>query len=185
MKIKTKTKNTILATIVSVVAISLPSLILNKWIEGAFFYLCHWLIRPQFPKEYHHIIPATCRVITGTIFFFGVSLILPVSLSIISAIPINYLISWVGFTKKQADYYEVKYNRLYNKYCNEKEELLLKCRKAKLSKRDTEIAIKYFYEKQTPKDIWIWILENQEYESIEWDTVYFLIWKIGKKLKEN
>ena len=52
-KTKIKIKNTILAIIVSVVAIFVPSLILNKWVEGITFFVCHWFIREQFPKQYH------------------------------------------------------------------------------------------------------------------------------------
>lgn len=181
---KSKVKNKILAIITSIVAIFLPALIFNKWIEGVVFFFCHWFIREQFPKQYHHIIPAMCRLITSVVFFFGVSFVLPFGLSLFSAIPINYFIGWVGFTKKQADDYELKYERLKEKFCNEKEELLLKCRTAKLSQRDTEIAVMYFYEKKTPKDIWLWLCQHKVYEPIEWDSVKQLIWRTGKKISK-
>lgn len=182
---KTKIKNEILAIVVSIIAISIPSLLFNKWIEGIVFFFCHWFIREQFPKQYHHIVPAMCRLITSVVFFFGVSFVLPFGLSLFSAIPINYFIGWVGFTKKQADDYELKYERLKEKFCNEKEELLLKCRTAKLSQRDTEIAVMYFYEKKTPKDIWLWLCQHKVYEPIEWDCIYVLINRIGKKINKN
>ena len=181
---RTKTKNTILAIITSVVAIFVPALIFGKWIEAIFFFFCHWFIREQFEKQYHHIIPAICRLITSVVFFFGVSFVLPFEISLFSAIPICYIISWVGFTKKQADYYELECERLREKYCNEKEDLLVKCRKAKLGERDTEIAIKYYYEKKTPKEIWLWLCQHKTYEPIEWDCVYVLINRIGKKLEK-
>lgn len=181
---KSKVKNKILAIITSIVAIFLPALIFNKWIEGVVFFFCHWFIREQFSKQYHHIIPAMCRLITSVVFFFGVSFVLPFGLSLFSAIPINYFIGWVGFTKKKADDYELKYERLKEKFCNEKEELLLKCRNAKLSQRDTEIAVMYFYEKKTPKEIWLWICQHKVYEPIEWDSVHQLLWRIGKKLNK-
>jgi predicted membrane protein len=180
---KTKTKNLILAIITSVVAIFIPSLIFGKWVEGFVFFFCHWFIREQFSTQYHHIVPAMCRLITSIVFFFGVSFILPFGLSLFSAIPICYFISWIGYTKKQADYYERQCERLKEKYCNEKEDLLVKCRKAKLSERDTEIAVKYFYEKKTPKEIWLWICQHKIYEPIEWDCTYVLINRIGKKIQ--
>lgn len=179
-----KVKNKILAIITSIVAIFLPALIFNKWIEGVVFFFCHWFIREQFPKQYHHIVPAMCRLITSTVFFFGVSFVLPLGWSLFSAIPICYFISWVGFTKKQADDYEVQCERLKEKYCNEKENLLLKCRKANLSQRDTEIAVMYFYEKKTPKEIWLWLCQHKVYEPIEWDSVYVTLNRIGKKVEK-
>lgn len=182
---KSKRKNLILAIVVSIIAIFLPALILNKWIEGIVFYFCHWFIREQYPKQYHHILHAVCRLITGTILFFGVSFVLPFALSLLSAIPINYLIGWVGFTKKQADDFEVECNRLKEKYCNEKEELIQKCHKAHLCERDTEIAVMYYYEHKTPKEIWLWLCQQNVYEHIEWDSVKQLVWRIGKKIKKN
>lgn len=109
---KTKNKNTILAIIVSIVASVIPALIFGKWLEAIIFLVCHTLIRPQYPKQYHHIIPACCRIITAATFFFGICFILPLELSLLSAIPINYFISWVGFTKRTADDFEVKCDRL-------------------------------------------------------------------------
>ena len=182
---KIKIKNSVLAVVVSITAIFVPSLIFNKWIEGVVFFICHWLIREQFPKQYHRSTHAMCRVLTSTIFFFGVSFILPLCWSLFSAVPICYFISWVGLTKKQADYYELKYKLIIEKYCNDKEDLLVKCRNANLSQRDTEIAVKYFYEKQTPKEIWLWLCEHKVYEPIEWDSVYHLLWVINKKLNKN
>lgn len=183
LKTKIKIKNGILAVVVSIIAIFLPAFILNKWIEGVIFFICHWLIREQFPKQYHCTSHAMCRLITSVVFFFGVSFCLPLTLSLFSAIPICYFISWVGFTKKQADNYEIQCERLREKYCNEKEELIVKCRKANLSQRDTEIAIKYFYEHKTPKEIWFWLCQHKVYEPIEWDCVYVLLNRIGKKIQ--
>lgn len=159
---KTKTKNTILAVVVLITAIIVPSWIFNKWVEGIVFFICHCLIRQQFRKQYHHIIPAMCRMITGVVFFFGVSFVLPLPLSLISAIPINYLIGWVGFTKKQADDFEVKYNRLKEKLEKKKEfnvdtcteaELIERCRELRFSAENTELCIDLFIRKIKQSDI--------------------------------
>ena len=196
---RTKYKNLTLAIIVTVIAIAIPALLLNKWFEGLFFFVCHWMIREQFPKQYHHIVPAMCRTLTSIIFFFGVISILPFDISLLSAIPICYFISWIGFVKKNSDDLEVENYRSYetivelkqqvleldnklSKYDNPKQEIMDKCLKAKLSKRDTEIAIKYFYEHNTPQEIWLWLCQNKEYDTIDWDSVYKLLTRIGKKL---
>jgi predicted membrane protein len=153
---KSKTKNTILAIFTSVVAIFVPALIFGKWIEAIFFFFCHWLIREQFPKQYHHIVHAMCRLITSIVFFFGVSFILPFELSLFSAIPINYFIGWVGFTKKQCDDYEVKYERLkeeiekkseFNTDTCTKEQLIARCEELHFSKEKIELAIEFFINK--------------------------------------
>ena len=148
-----KRKNLILAVAVSVIAIFIPSFLFNKWIEGIVFFVCHWFVREQFSKQYHHIIPSMCRLITAITFFFGVSFILPITLSLLSAIPINYFIAWIGFTKNQADTFEVKYEKLKSQLEKDKQfdadnctrdELIERCRNLKLSANDTDLAVKLF-----------------------------------------
>lgn len=150
---KIKIKNSVLAVVVSITAIFIPSLIFNKWIEGVVFFICHWLIREQFPKQYHRSTHAMCRLITSIIFFFGVSFCLPLELSLFSAVPICYFISWVGFTKKQADYYELKYYRLKAEIekksefntdtCNE-EQLIARCKELGFRQDKIELAVEFF-----------------------------------------
>jgi hypothetical protein len=184
---RAKTKNTILAVIVSVIAIFVPALIFGKWIEAVVFFFCHWFIREQFPKQYHHIVPAMCRLITSVVFFFGVSFVLPLSLSLFSAIPINYFIGWVGFTKKQADYYEVKFERL-RKQLEEKsrfstdnctlEQLLERCREIGLSEENTNLAIELFIKKTKQSEI-------AELLCVEEHAVSTRKLRLKKKLNKN
>lgn len=159
---KIKIKNAILAVIVSVIAIFVPSLLFNKWIEGIAFFICHWLIREQFPKQYHCGTHATCRLITSVVFFFGVSFVLPTALSLFSAIPICYFISWVGFTKKQADDFELKYLRLKQELEQNKdfstdtcdiEQLIKRCKELHFSKEKTELAIEFFINKTKQREL--------------------------------
>ena len=110
--IRAKTKNTILIILTMILATVIPSYIFNKWAEGITFFFCHWFIREQFPKQYHHIVAAICRTITACTLFFGVSFTLPFELSLLSAIPICYFISWVGFIKKTSDDFEIKCEEL-------------------------------------------------------------------------
>lgn len=159
---KAKTKNLILAIAVSVIAIFIPSLLFSKWIEGIVFFFCHWLIREQFPKQYHHIIPAMCRLLTSVIFFFGVSFILPLGFSLMSAVPINYFIGWVGFTKKQADTFQTKCERLkaeieaknqFNTDTCTEAELIERCRELRMSEENISLAVDLFIRKVPHKQL--------------------------------
>ena len=134
----------------------------DKWIEGIVFFICHWLIREQFPRQYHHVIPSMCRLITAVTFFFGVSFILPFALSLLSAIPINYFIGWVGFTKKQSDTYQLKYEKLKAELEKDKEfdinnctreELINRCNELKFSAEDTDLAVKLFMREKKQVEI--------------------------------
>lgn len=156
LRTKIKIKNIILAIIISVVAIIIPSFLLDKWIEGVVFFICHWLIREQFPAQYHCTSHAMCRLVTSIIFFFGVCFVLPLSLSLFSAIPICYFISWIGFTKKQANNYEIKYNDLKAELNKKKDfntdtctegELIARCNELHLSEENINLAIEFFIKK--------------------------------------
>lgn len=159
---KIKVKNAILAVVVSTIAIFVPSLIFDKWVEGVVFFICHWLIREQFPKQYHRSTHAMCRLITSVVFFFGISFILPLALSLFSAVPICYFISWVGFTKKQADYFELKYYRLKEQLESKKEfnvdtcteeELIERCKELRLSNENILLAIEFFIKKTKQSEL--------------------------------
>lgn len=113
---KTKTKNLIYVNIVTIIALGIPAILLGKYIEAITFYFAHWFIREQFSRQYHHIVPAICRILTAAIMFFGLSFVLPLSWSLLSSIPICYFISWVGYVKKTSDVYQVKCNELSEKY---------------------------------------------------------------------
>lgn len=180
----TKTKNKILGILTAIIASIIPAVLFGKYIEAIFFLVCHTIIRPQYEMEYHHIIPAMCRTITCAVFFFGVSFVLPLSISLMSAIPINYFIGWIGCTKAERDYFERKCIEYQDKFCDEKQELLRKCRLAKLSERDTILAKMYLYEKKTPKDIWYWLCEQKKYDTLEWDSLYVILYRIAKKIEK-
>ena len=109
---KRKTKNLIIGLCVSFIASAIPAIIFQKYIEAIMFFFSHWFIREQFPKQYHHIVPAICRTITACVMFFGISFVLPVEWSLLSAIPICYFISWIGFLKKERDEFEIKCEEL-------------------------------------------------------------------------
>ena len=139
---KIRTKNKLLAIAVSVVAIFIPSFLFNKWIEGVVFFVCHWFIREQYPKQYHHIMPSMCRLISSIVFFFGISFVFPLALSLFSVIPINYFIGWIGFTKKEADYYEYKYYKLKSQLNEKKEFSTDTCTESELIERCKELNFK-------------------------------------------
>ena len=75
----------------------------RKPIEAVMFCISHIVIRVGFEKQYHYKHRnrargiAICLFITLTIIFFGVASCLPVEISLLSTIPICFLICWVGY----------------------------------------------------------------------------------------
>ena len=71
--------------------------VFNKYVEAIMFCVSHTIIRAIFNKQYHCGKTAICLFLTFTIAFFGIMYTLPVEVSLLSAIPICWFISWVGF----------------------------------------------------------------------------------------
>lgn len=77
--------------------------IFDKLIIAPFFYISHYVIRSKFESQYHckhnkrSVALLTCLWLSCTISFFAISIILPLSISLLSCIPICYFIGWVGY----------------------------------------------------------------------------------------
>lgn len=175
--------------------VAIISFIFDKWLEALLFLISFFSLRYKFPTTYHAKSIVYCMIITNSMFALSIILCPNHQTYIFGALVFAYLdsfILWFIQTKENlkqdkecAERLVAELTKRLKEYENPHGELLEKCRKAKLSKRDTEIAIKYFDEKQTPKDIWLWLCDSREYESIEWDSVYQLLWRIGKRINEN
>ena len=61
--------------------------------------------------------------------------------------------------------------------------LLERCAIAGINERNTKIAVMYYIERKTPKQIWKWLCENNE--NMEIDSVYILLNRINKKINKN
>ena len=65
----------------------------------------------------------------------------------------------------------------------EKDEFIKKCKKAGLNELKTEISCKFFLEKKTPQQVWLWLIENN-IKDYEWDYVRNLKCRLKKKLHD-
>jgi hypothetical protein len=169
--------------------------IFGKWFEAVSFLVAFFSLRYKFDTTYHSKSIVICMTCAISMFSLSIAICPPVYMYVLASIGFAYLDCWLLWfiqdrLEKKQDL-EVLSNlnlelerKLLNNNKDELEELTERCRKADLSKRDTEIAIMYFYNKHTPKEIWLYICENKEYESIEWDSVYKLLWRIGRKINK-
>lgn len=157
----------------------------DKYAEAVMFCVAHVVIRQHFEKQYHCRTTGLCLITTLTIAFFGIASILPVAISLLSTVPICWFISWVGYLAQDRMDALALNKKLKELYCDEKVAFLMKCRNARLSERDTELALMYFYEHKKPKEIWLWLCEQNRYEIIEWDSIYVVLNRIGKKINKN
>ena len=173
-------------------SVAIFALIFAKWVEAVLFLVAFFTLRYKHPTTFHAKSIITCMIITNVMFALSVVVCPYADTYIFGALVFAYLdtfILWYVQTKEilkaQKEYAEQVANELRVRLAeleNPTQEIIEKCRKAKLSRRDTEIAIKYFVEKNTPKEIWLWICESIEYDNIEWDSVYRILARISHKL---
>ena len=71
--------------------------VFDKWLVALMFCVSHVVTRFYFEKQYHCGTTFLCLVTTLTIAFFGIAYCLPLSISLLSALPVCFFISWVGY----------------------------------------------------------------------------------------
>ena len=169
------------------------SLIFGKWFEAVSFLVAFFSLRYKFETTFHSKSIVICMTCTISMFTLSTIVCPPVYMYVLASIGFAYLDCWLlWFIQDRIEKKEdIKFlkginaeleNKLALSQKDELEELKERCRNANLSKRDTDIAIMYFYNKYTPKEIWLFICEHKQYESISWDSVHQLLWRIGKKI---
>ena len=68
----------------------------DKWCQAIMFIIAHSVIRPRFDYQYHCNTTYKCTILTLSIALFGLYMIMPLNLSLLSTLPFTYLICWVG-----------------------------------------------------------------------------------------
>ena len=131
--------------------------IFDKWIEAIMFCVAHTCVRNAFDKQFHfRKIPyatAYCLSLTLAIIWFAIPTTLPLAVSLLSSIPIAFVICFIGFVVqdrldlkvevKRLDTYATELVRtLTHKdiYTMNEDELYKHCRNCGLDEEDCKIA---------------------------------------------
>lgn len=77
--------------------ISFYAWLFDKPIEAVMFCVSHIVIRRYFDKQYHCGKTALCLLVTLSIGFFGILTCLPITISLLSTIPVCFVICGVGY----------------------------------------------------------------------------------------
>lgn len=122
---------------------------------------------------YHCATILACMCLSTLICLFGTYISLPSTISLIS----NTVVG-VGFaivTWLVQDILNIK------KSINAKDELIAKCKAHGYNDLKTQLAIKFFIDKEKPREVWLWLCETQD-NPMEWDSLYNLKSKMKKDL---
>lgn len=101
IRLKTKLKQFIkyqfLTHIIVIGSILLCAWIFDRWIECFMFCIAHLCIRNAFDKQFHFNKTAYCISLTLAIVWFAIPITMPLATSLLSSIPIAFLICFFGF----------------------------------------------------------------------------------------
>ena len=97
LKIEKLFKETLWQYVIIIAILCLLGWLFDKPIETVMFCVAHIVIRKQFDKQYHCNTTAKCLSLTLTIALFGIAVCLPLSISLLSAIPLCFIIAAVGY----------------------------------------------------------------------------------------
>jgi hypothetical protein len=125
----------------------------ERWIEGIMLCVAHTCIRHNFNKQFHFNSTAYCLILTLSLIWFAIPITLPVGVSLLSSIPITFVICFIGFIAQDRVDALLEVKRL-NKYVDEllesiahkdiyamsEQELYEHCRNCGLSEEDCRIA---------------------------------------------
>lgn len=144
----------------------------DKLVETLLMMLGYFATRFVVPKIKHFDTTQKCISISTLTFIFGLAILcIPKQISLTWSAGIGTLIPLIMYAE----------SLLFDPVIDEKEKLIALCRLHNYNNIKTQIAIKFFYEKEKPKDVWIWLCEEMDYP-MEWDSVRQLKSKMKKEL---
>ena len=167
IRIKDFIKQQLWVYLIVFASIALCSWIFNKWIEGIMFCIAHTAIRTAFDKQFHFNTTAYCLTLTLAIIWFAIPITLPLAVSLLSSIPVAFLICFFGYlAQDRLD--KAKKIRELNKHNRElldkimhkdiftmsEEELYAHCRSRGLDETDCKIAYLMIIERLKGKELY-------------------------------
>lgn len=159
------------------------------------FYVPFWYIRINFAATYHSNNWNHCKMWTRIMLCVGVFVLwlLPIPYTLFNGLfvvfgccLVLYLVALESSEKKRLIKENEEMHRqiteLLAKEVSPKDRLLQLCEEKCVSERDTKVAVMYYIDRMKPKQIWLWLCENNQ--QMEYDSVYTLLNRLNKKLKK-
>ena len=123
------------------------------------------------PKIYHFNTTQKCISVSTMTFLFGLAILcIPDSVSVVWNIAVGVAIPIIMYIES-----------LLFEPQTEKDKLIEPCKKHNYNELKTQMAIKFFVDKEKPKDVWLWLCETQD-NPMEWDSVKRLKYRMKKQL---
>ena len=154
------------------VAILVFGWVFNKLLETVLMIIGYFSTRFAVPKIKHFDTTQKCISISTMTFVFGLAILcIPKEVSMIWNICVGTIIPLIMYAE----------SLLFDPVISEKDKIISLCKLHNYGELKTQIAVKFFVEKEKPKAVWLWLCETQKYP-MEWDSVKNLKYKMKKDL---
>ena len=146
--------------------------LLDKLIEGIFIIVGYFSTRFSVPKIKHFDTTQKCISATTMTFLFAVAILcIPKQISLVWSMCVGTVIPLIMYAE----------SLLFDIKLSDKEQLIKLCKEHNYNSLKTEMAVKFFIDKETPKSVWQWLCNIQE-NPPEWDSVKKAKWRMKKEL---
>lgn len=144
IKIKDFIKKELWQYLIVVTFLFMCGWLFDKYILAANLAIAHFFMRPKFDKQFHcrrnnrKIAITLCLILTCTLIFFSVAIVLPLHISLLSSLPVTYFICWFGYIAQ--DRLDLLNQLKPNIYQLNDEEFINFCLRKELTNEEIEIA---------------------------------------------
>lgn len=146
--------------------------LLDKTMETAFIVLGYFATRFCVPKIKHFDTTQKCISATTMTFCFAIAIVcIPKEVSLVWSIGVGGCIPIIMYVE----------SLLFDPVVSDKDKMIEMCKAHNYNELKTQMAIKFFVDKEKPKDVWLWLCETQE-NPIEWDSVKKIKYRMKKDL---
>lgn len=166
---------TVLGYVIILVALFSVSWLFDKIINTIIILMSYGGTRWIFPITYHAKTDRGCIMFSIACFSIAIIICLPINLSIIASVIIGMAISTFMFFLQY--FLDLKASTKVT----DKEAFVEKCKSLGYNDLKTEMAVKFFIGKETPRDVWLWLLKTKQ-SDIEWDSVKKIKYRMKKEL---
>lgn len=155
----------------------LYALLISQFIPATVLLISFNLIRPETPVTFHFDNVNTCVKVSICMFIISITqlMAIPQNITMCFGIIIGLAICWI--------LYKIEYSRIseINLKNLTKEQVVEICNKLDYNKDKQELAIMFFVEKLSNKQVWEILCNTQR--NVEWDTVKKYKYRITKDFK--
>ena len=162
--------------IITLIAIFGGAWLIDKMLLAPPLIVSFRLVRLKIETKYdvlHMASVLACMLVSTAICVFGLYLSLPETISFISNIIVGVMFAIITWHIQEI--IDIIKKRSF------KDVVIEKCKSLNYNELKTEMAVKFFVDKQKPKDVWLWLCETQE-NPMSWDSVKNLKTKMKKDL---